>query len=229
MPQRRRGRRVTMVAELASLGCASGIERGGSWSDNGVSAPVTFTVRTCPGSGPQHHPTASPAVSVVRSAATSWLERPVRGAQVRTSPLPVSSPSVANRSRLRAEGERMVPSLLRLVQCRDACRDVAVVGVLHRDADVLAGLLIVGIRELVYQVRPTVRHLGDLRVRLARMRPIVVRALFLCSWSGGVKPPLSVHNSRLSSVERQAFRAAGRRNPRFAAPEAGSRSPMPSA
>jgi hypothetical protein len=50
---------------------------------------------------------------------------------------------------------------------------------LHRDPDDRAGLQVDGFLGLVRQVRAPVFHLRDLRVRIVRMGPIVVRALLL--------------------------------------------------
>jgi hypothetical protein len=53
-------------------------------------------------------------------------------------------------------------------------RRIAVVGVLHGQADDRSGLEIDRMLGLVRQMRPAVLHLGDLRVGIVRMRPIVV-------------------------------------------------------
>ena len=61
----------------------------------------------------------------------------------------------------------------------DARLCIAVVGVLHGDPDDRAGLQIDHMLGFVGQVGPPVLHLGDLRVGIVRIRPIVVRALLL--------------------------------------------------
>ncbi len=73
----------------------------------------------------------------------------------------------------------------------DARRRVAVVGILHRHADDRAGLQVDRMLGLVGQMRAAVLHLGDLRVGIVRMRPVVVRALLL---------PLPIDRARSSRV-----------------------------
>ena len=58
-------------------------------------------------------------------------------------------------------------------------RRVALVGALLRDTDDRAGLQIDRVLGFMRQMRPTVLHLRDPRVRIIRMRPVVVRALVL--------------------------------------------------
>ena len=76
---------------------------------------------------------------------------------------------------------------------------VARTGILHGDADDRARLHVDRVLSLVGQVRPAVLHLRDLRVRVLRMRPILVRALL---------PPLPVEARQLGAGRR---RNAGRR------------------
>lgn len=69
-----------------------------------------------------------------------------------------------------------------------AGRRVALVGILHRHRDDRTGLEIDGVLGLVGQVRPPILHLGDLRVGILWMGPIVVRPFPL---------PLSVNTGQI--------------------------------
>lgn len=60
-------------------------------------------------------------------------------------------------------------------------RRVAVVCILHRHGHDRAGVQVDRVLRFVREMRPPILHLGDLRVGIMRMRPVVIGALLLAS------------------------------------------------
>jgi hypothetical protein len=56
---------------------------------------------------------------------------------------------------------------------------IAIVGILHRDADDRTGLKVDSVLGLVSQMGSAILHLRDLRIGIMRMRPVVVRRFLL--------------------------------------------------
>ena len=101
-----------------------------------------------------------------------WLPRNSSLAQAAQVELPVGRGAEVHREL----GQYRV-DLLRRGDQRHDHRRVAGVGILHGNTDNHPGVEVARVLGLVSHACPAVLHLRDLRVRVLRMRPVVVRAL----------------------------------------------------